>query len=170
VDAVVECGALIAEAKADLPHGEFQAMVERDLPFGARAAQMLMAVAANPWITNHGSHLPASWRTLYELARHDPATLQAALAVGWITPTMERVDAKIVPGVVQVFESLGQIFEKHPALVQWQELEEPLRTGARLASKVHFANAGVAIAMLRQRGKPANRAYGRDFLEWVAKQ
>lgn len=61
---MVCAGTLLVEAKTALPHGDFQAMVESELPFGQRTAQRLMAMAGDERITNatHGSHLPPSWR------------------------------------------------------------------------------------------------------------
>src|SRR3954471_20988341 len=40
VEAVFEIGRLLIQARDDLPHGEFQRMVARDLPFKARWARM----------------------------------------------------------------------------------------------------------------------------------
>jgi N6-adenosine-specific RNA methylase IME4 len=57
-----------------------------------------MAVASDPRIINaaHGSRLPASWRTAYELTRLDDATFEARLADGTIRPDMERRDVAAV--------------------------------------------------------------------------
>lgn len=98
IAAILDSGRLIAAAKEALPHGEFQAMIETDLPFGARTAQMLMKVAADERLTdaNHGSHLPPHWRTLYELTRVDDDTFAAAMATGGIRPDMERKDAALL--------------------------------------------------------------------------
>ena len=63
--------------EAALPHGEFGRMVAGALPFNARTAQRLMAVAGDLRLSNttHGSlSLPASWRTLYDLSRLDDDT------------------------------------------------------------------------------------------------
>lgn len=92
VDAIFETGRLIAEAKAALPHGAFTDMVETKLPFGARAAQRLMAIAADEKLTNptHVSHLPASWGTLYELTKLDTETFQRRIKEGTIRPDMQR--------------------------------------------------------------------------------
>lgn len=90
VEAIIEVGTLLIEAKASLPHGQFELMIEEDLPFGPRAAQMLMTVAADPRIANHGSQMPPSWRTLHELTRLDDQTFAARLADGTIRPDMER--------------------------------------------------------------------------------
>jgi hypothetical protein len=58
-------------------------MVERDLPFGERTVQMLK-VAQHPLLPdpNHGSLLPNSWRTLYELTKVPLAVLEEALVDG----------------------------------------------------------------------------------------
>jgi N6-adenosine-specific RNA methylase IME4 len=94
VEAVFETGMLLIRAKATLPHGEFEAMVAGDLPFGPRSARMLMAIAADPRLLNRnqGSVLPASWRTLYEITRLDDAALEARIADGTIRPDMGRSD------------------------------------------------------------------------------
>jgi N6-adenosine-specific RNA methylase IME4 len=95
--AIIETGRLLVEAKEGpdrLRHGEFIAMVNADLPFGRRTASMLMAVARDPRITNgnHGSHLPISWRTLYELTKLSDDDFNAKLIDGTINPEMERKD------------------------------------------------------------------------------
>ncbi len=66
---MIDAGALLIEAKAVLSHGDSRAMVDAELPFGARTAQRLMAIAGDPRIADRtrGSDLPPSWRTLYEL-------------------------------------------------------------------------------------------------------
>lgn len=68
VGSIIETGKLLNEAKANVNHGDWGKLL-RELPFRERTAQMLMAIAANPVLadTNHGSDLPPSWRTLYEL-------------------------------------------------------------------------------------------------------
>jgi hypothetical protein len=60
LSSIIKCGRLPAEAKASLPHGHFEAMVENELPFEARTAQMLMKIAADQRLTNanYGSLLP----------------------------------------------------------------------------------------------------------------
>ena len=73
VESIFAVGRLLGEAKGspDLPHGDFEAMIEADLPFKPSTARRLMAIARNPWLVNraHGHVLPPSWRTLYELSR-----------------------------------------------------------------------------------------------------
>ena len=92
--AIVETGRILMEAKASLPHGEFEAMVETDLPFGTRTAQCLMAIGRDQRITNakHVALLPPSWGTLYELTRLNDETFKQAVDAGEITADMERGD------------------------------------------------------------------------------
>lgn len=91
IEGFFEVGRLLSKAKSDLGHGEFLAMVERDLPFGPRMAQMLMAVAADPRLNaNPGSLLPPSITTLYLLSRLDDLSFKRALARGDIHPEMDR--------------------------------------------------------------------------------
>jgi hypothetical protein len=63
---------LLIEAKGKVEHGDWLKLVE-ELPFGERRAQRLMEIARHPILSNptHGSFLPPSWRTLYELSRLD---------------------------------------------------------------------------------------------------
>ncbi len=63
VEGIVGTGRLLLGAKEALQHGDFEAMVEAELPFGPRAAQMLMAIARNPVLSNakHRFALPPSW-------------------------------------------------------------------------------------------------------------
>lgn len=92
----VAVGRELIDAKASLPHGEFQAMIETDLPFGPRTANRLMAIAEDRRIADrtHGSDLPASWRTLYELTRLDDDALAGAFEAGKITTDMARGDVR----------------------------------------------------------------------------
>lgn len=94
-EGIIETGRLIAEAKAALPHGEFLAMVERDLPFGSRTAERLMKVASDPRLSNstHASNLPSSWMTLYELTGLDDDSFDEAAESGVIHPDMTRAEA-----------------------------------------------------------------------------
>ena len=85
VDAVLDVGRELIAAKKSLPHGQFTAMVERDLPFQARAAQMYMRAADHPILSNPKwiALLPPSISKLDRLARLPPQELEAALARCW---------------------------------------------------------------------------------------
>ena len=92
VKAIIEVGRLLSEAKQALAHGEFGAMIDSELPFSARTAQMLMAIAADFRLTNtkHVSYLPASWGTLYELTKLTDEQFEKGIAEKIIRPDMER--------------------------------------------------------------------------------
>lgn len=100
VQAFVEIGRLLNEAKKKLEHGDFQNMVERELPFGPRHARRFMAIAADARITNrtHESVLPPAVNTLAELTKLDDATFDARIADGTICPDMERRD---IAGIIK---------------------------------------------------------------------
>lgn len=93
VESIIEVGRLLVKAKAKLDHGEWCRLFDEGLvPFGVRSAQMLMAVATNPQLSNtkHVSYLPPSWGTLYALTRVDDKRLSDAFRDGEITPAMPR--------------------------------------------------------------------------------
>jgi N6-adenosine-specific RNA methylase IME4 len=92
VEAIFQVGRLLLSAKERLDHGEFQGMIDRDLPFGPRYAQMFMKVAADKRLANakHTSLLPASPSTLYEITKLDDDSLNQRFSDGTINPEMER--------------------------------------------------------------------------------
>ncbi len=92
VQGIFDAGTLIAEAKSSLPHGDFLVLTQSKLPFTARTAQRLMAIAADERLSKatHVSHLPASWGTLYEMTRLDDEQFKAKIADGTIRPDVER--------------------------------------------------------------------------------
>ena len=110
-ESILEVGRLLAAAKEALPHGQFGKMIESDLPFGARTAQMLMTISADERLANpkHASHLPASWATLHELTKLDDEQFETGIKEGKIRPDMER----------------SEVFAEQPAP------EVPLPNGAR---------------------------------------
>ena len=70
IDAVVETGMRLEDAKGTLPHGEYEEMVRTDLNFSPQTALKLRAIASNRVLSNpaHVRDLPPSWGTLSELA------------------------------------------------------------------------------------------------------
>jgi hypothetical protein len=92
----IELGKQIVAAREALPHGEFGAMIKRDLDFGRRKAERLAVIAEHPILADatHESHLPSSWTTLYELAQIDKEILLAKINNGTITPKLQRDDVQ----------------------------------------------------------------------------
>jgi hypothetical protein len=95
VEAWIEVGRLLAQAKKDLPYGQFTKMVAEDMPFDERTAERFMAIAKNPVLADptHVSVLPPHWGTLYELNKVPVALLEQHIEDGTIHPGMERKDA-----------------------------------------------------------------------------
>lgn len=102
VEAVVEVGRLLIQAKHLCEHGEFLRLfkghnnaVSKPVPFGERTAERVMCVAMHPVISNptHASDLPQSWGTLYELTKLDGEQILAGIKAGEITPDMTRAQA-----------------------------------------------------------------------------
>jgi hypothetical protein len=100
VESIVETGDRLIEAKGELEHGSFEAMVQTKLPFGPDTARMLMAIARHPVISKpeHVRVLPPSWGTLYQLTKLPDPLLTAKIKDGTITPELERKDVpKLLP-------------------------------------------------------------------------
>lgn len=115
VGAIVDVGRLLDEAKASLPHGEFTSMCESALPFSARTAQRLMAIAQDRRLSNptHASHLPASWTTLYELTKLSDEEFDRALTESVIRPDMLRAEAEKIRPLVRGSSSGGGVESGH---------------------------------------------------------
>jgi hypothetical protein len=81
--------------KVRVGHGNWLTTVEL-LPFSERTARMLMAISQHPDIANrnHGTDLPASWRTLYVLSQLPPGEIPRRIEAHEITPDMERSAAE----------------------------------------------------------------------------
>jgi hypothetical protein len=96
IETILATGRLLLEAKEELQHGQFQAMIARELPFGPRTAQMLMTVAKHPVLSNakYISHLPPSWSTLADLAAFPDNELIELIGNGSIKADMQRSEIK----------------------------------------------------------------------------
>ena len=110
-EAFIGVGRELIDAKASLAHGEFEAMVEDDLPFGPRTARRLMAIAGDRRISDRTpmSDLPASWGTLYALTRLDDDTLNGAFEAGKIRTDMLVPDVKRLHVVTAAGDGAGTL-------------------------------------------------------------
>lgn len=100
---IIAAGKHLAAAKAQLNHGQF-GQLETQLPFSARTAQRLIAIAADDRLTNptHASLLPPHWATLYELTQLSDKEFEGRIADGTIKPEMERA------AIVQIAKIKGR--------------------------------------------------------------
>jgi N6-adenosine-specific RNA methylase IME4 len=93
-------GRLLADAKAEIGHGGFGDWVAVNLPFGARTASTLMAVAARYDALNGAlksetvADLPREYSTLSHILKLDAPVIAAKVDAGEITPEMSRADAQ----------------------------------------------------------------------------
>jgi Protein of unknown function (DUF3102) len=124
VEAIIEVGRLLMAAKAALPHGEFGPMIETRLPFGARTAQRLMAIASDSRLTNphRVSLLPASYSTLAELTHLSDDELASGFAQKIICPDMIRADIEYLRPLLRRHGSDGGV-EGHA--LEWGRQSEP---------------------------------------------
>src|SRR5690349_23196059 len=89
--AFLEIGCLLIRAKDALPHGEYVAAVEAELPFSARTAYQLREAAR--WALGGPvamERLPNSYSTIYLLSTLEPLMLQEAERDGLIRPELKR--------------------------------------------------------------------------------
>lgn len=107
VEAVIETGRRLVNAKADLDHGQWQRMfrhgadcnpgcthLPEPLPFSPRTARRLMQIARHPVISNrsHATGLPADFTTLASLTRIPEPRLLAAIEDGTVNASMTRAE------------------------------------------------------------------------------
>jgi len=91
--AFLEIGRLLIRAKDTLPHGEYVAAVEAELPFSSRTAYQLREAAR--WAMGGAfpmERLPGSYSTIYLLSTLEPPILEAAEKEGLIRPQLKRAE------------------------------------------------------------------------------
>ena len=91
--AFLEIGRLLIKAKDLLPHGEYVAAVEAELPFSSRTAYQLREAAR--WAMGGPvpmERLPGSYSTIYLLSTLEPPVLQEAEREGLIRPELKRAE------------------------------------------------------------------------------
>jgi hypothetical protein len=95
VEGIIAAGKHLRQAKYQLTHGRFLPLL-KSIGLHERTAERLMRIAANVVLANptHGSKLPASMRTLYELSTLPVQLLEAKISDGTITPDIERKDVE----------------------------------------------------------------------------
>jgi N6-adenosine-specific RNA methylase IME4 len=96
VQSIIETGRTLQRAKDALKHGQFGKMIQSDLPFEQRTAQMLMRISQNPVISNakNISLLPPNWTALYEMTNLSQPDLTSALKKGELGPETRLSDLK----------------------------------------------------------------------------
>jgi hypothetical protein len=90
---------------------------------------MFMSIVENRIISNrnHGSDLPASWRTLYELSRVDTATLERAIS---------DVDARLWEISENLHRAELSVGERADQIAEWIRLTEAERISAQVEPEI----------------------------------
>lgn len=95
--AFLDIGRLLIRAKERLPHGDYVAAVEAQLPFSSRTAYQLREAAR--WALEMDqrqmiplTRLPGSYSTIYLLSTLEPPMLEEADRVGLIRPELKRAE------------------------------------------------------------------------------
>lgn len=84
-------GRYLRQAKERLRHGEFEAMIVADLPFGKHVAYQLKAIAEAVDRGRVEQHeLPSSYTTAYKLIEMKPETLARARSENLLRPNVTR--------------------------------------------------------------------------------
>lgn len=90
-DSFIAIGQALEQAKMRLPHGEFERMIEADLPFDKRTAhQIRVAAIAVTSGRLPAARLPSSYSTIYHLATLPTDAIQQAERQGLIRPDLRR--------------------------------------------------------------------------------
>jgi len=95
-DAFLDIGRLLIKAKNVLPHGEYVAAVEMELPFSARTAYQLREAAR--WAMNGPvplERLPGAYSTIYLLSTLKPLLLQEAEKDGLIPKLSDQNPSRL---------------------------------------------------------------------------
>ena len=126
-EATFQIGHDLIQSKKELDHGEFIAMIESDLPFGKRSAQMFKAIAEDDRLSKAKSIslLPPHWGTLYKISRFDDESLERFLDDGTINPDCTYAEINKVLRMERVKAD-----------------EQPNASGQRTSAEPHITAAG----------------------------
>lgn len=99
VSNIIETGLSLYNAREELGVSDFLTMVQEKLNFSKSTVYKLIAIGTDVRLQECTMvHLPASWRTLYELTRLTDEQFQHGIDAGIIHAGMERKDvAKLKP-------------------------------------------------------------------------
>ena len=123
-ESIIETGRRLAQARAEIPHGQWQAFVKTHLSISVNVTGRLMKIAEvmGPRIAKsaHGQIMPTTWRTLEELARLDNADFE--LIRPNIKPDMARSEVQLMRNALR--------FTGKPMLVDLSDKPLPEREPA----------------------------------------
>jgi hypothetical protein len=135
VNAVIETGLRIIDARNELERDEYIAMVKNDLHFSRSMAFRYVAIASDKVLIDvaHVQHLPAAVSVLYDLTviANKGFDLEAGIAGGAIHPRMQRKDVRaLLPPPPQRDDDLEEpddTAETNPLAVAWESASQEER-------------------------------------------
>jgi hypothetical protein len=138
---ILALGRTLIEAKQALPHGDFEDMLERDLPFSAEHARRFMRIAADPRLSNraHAPVLPSTLRALGKLTKLNDEQFEASIATGRIHAEMTESDADDL--VSQFYSAAPYAIERpphRPNAPRYGQLRAPERSGATIVAELIY--------------------------------
>ena len=143
VEGIIAAGEHLQQAKYQLDHGRFLPLL-RSIGLHERTAERLMKITRNVVLANptHGSRLPTSMRTLYELSTLPPKMLEAKIIDGTITPDIERKDVeRLKRGKSSEVEVDGKTIEHKPSVAE--KLKAAEATIKKLETKLERAGGSL---------------------------
>ena len=173
VSYAVQTGKDLIEAKAALPWGQFAQMIEQDLPFGKRKAQMLMDLAAKPHLSDAQAtaHLPPNWATLYELSKMSEENLADATKSGLVNPKTTERQARAIGGAYDTPEGEAWGKGKSPAHLPTpiQAREIARQTKRMVAASDGHLYSGATMEEGAEHDRRRQQTYGvRDAVSTLA--
>lgn len=133
-------GKYLAAAKERLPYGEFNAMIERDLPFGPTTAFQIRAAAE---AVESGrlpmAHLPSNYSTLYVLSTLPPDALEKAKKCGLLRPDLRRAEV---------------VAFKRKLVTTMDEVLDPVEAKARRLAELRQQQEAIAAEIARLENEP----------------
>ena len=98
IEAVIEAGRLLIDAKSRLKHGQWETLISTQLDFSADTAQRLMAIARDDRLSNTANlrFLPRQSSTLHALTRLSNDEFGRGIAEGIIHPDMVAKDIELI--------------------------------------------------------------------------
>ena len=128
--AIIETGRHLLEAKQELSHEEYSALVALKLPFDSSVARKLLRIAANSIVCalGHVAKLPPCWTIIYDLSKLDDEVLLAAIKDGRINPKMQRKDVRALRG--QLPDKAPVKAPATPLMLSWRASSDEVKTKA----------------------------------------
>lgn len=162
-EGILDAGSLLIEAKATIPRGQFEDMVERDLCFSPSTARRLMAVATSERLRAYTHVLPTSWFTLYGLTTLSDDAFRLGIEQKIIKPDMQQGDLAKLKGLARIKDSQAAAITEEGCTVD--SLGELIKAGKKYS--VIYADPPWSFKVYSGKGKQrsADRHYDTKSLD-----